>query len=60
MSEVQVKPASKMGDQSSVTRQTRLGLRDCLLLAIILLIVNAILVFSHGLKRFDQSLYDKL
>lgn len=44
----------------STFMRRQLALREWLILATGLFVFAAILIFSHGLKRFDQSLYDKL
>ncbi|WMW81171.1 CHASE2 domain-containing protein [Undibacterium cyanobacteriorum] len=52
--------AKAVAHQTTAVPHLRLGLRDCLMLAIILILINAFLIYSNSLKRFDQSLYDKL
>ncbi len=44
----------------SIPTQMRLGMRDCVVLAIVLFVTTALLIFGEHLKRFDQGLYDKL
>jgi CHASE2 domain-containing sensor protein/signal transduction histidine kinase len=44
----------------SAFMRRHLALREWLILAIGLLVLAAILIFTQSLKRFDQSLYDKL